>query len=84
MPLPSQPVTLTTEQLKDLREKLSLLRHDINGDLALIGASLELIRINPQTAERLLATLGKQPAKISKMLGNFVEEFDRTLGITRS
>ena len=39
MGLPAHPVTLTVEQIEDLNRKLSTLRHDINGDLALIVAA---------------------------------------------
>jgi hypothetical protein len=83
MPLPSQPVTLTVEQVVDLNTKLSTMRHDINNQLSLIVAAVELIRYKPQTAERMLATLGEQPIKISDALGKFSAEFERTVGITR-
>ena len=84
MTLPSQPVTLTAQELADLRSKLSDTRHEINGQLALIGGAVELMRLKPQTAERMLATLGEQPAKISKTLDNFIGEFDRAVGISRA
>jgi hypothetical protein len=84
MILPSQPVTLTAQQLADLKSKLSAMRHDINNQLALIVAAVELIRLKPQTAERMVATLGEQPTRISVALDKFIAEFDRTVGITRS
>jgi len=83
MPLPSQPVTLTVEQLANLNGKLSTMRHDINNHLSLIIAAVELIRHKPQMAERMMATLIEQPPKISATLLKFSAEFDRTLGITR-
>ena len=83
MPLPSQPVTLTVEQLADLNSKLSVMRHDINNQLSLIIAAVELIRHKPQTAERMLATLVEQPPKIADALARFSAEFERSLGITR-
>lgn len=83
MTLPSQPVTLTVEQLADLRTKLSTMRHDIANQLALIVAASELIRLKPQTAERMLVTLGEQPTRISLTVDKFTEEFDRSVGITR-
>ena len=52
--------------------------------LALIVAAVELIRLKPQTAERMVATLGEQPTRISVALDKFITEFDRTVGITRS
>ena len=59
------------------------MRHDINNQLSLIVAAVELIRYKPQTAERMLATLGEQPIKSSDALGKFSAEFERTVGITR-
>ena len=83
MNLPTQPVTLTPEQISELNKKLSTLRHDINGDLALIVAAAELIKLNPSAAERMLATLLEQPAKIRDRADKFSAEFERTLGIVR-
>jgi hypothetical protein len=83
MPLPSQPVTLTAEQLADLNRKLSAMRHDINNHLSLIIAAAELIRHKPHTADRMMATVVEQPPKIADALGRFSTEFDRALGITR-
>jgi hypothetical protein len=83
MLLPSQPVTLTVEQLADLNRKLSAARHDINNHLSLIIAAAELIRHKPQTAERMMATLVEQPSKIADTLAKFSTEFERALGITR-
>jgi hypothetical protein len=83
MPVPSEPVTLTPEQLGELNRKLSNMRHDINNHLSLIVAAMELIRVKPQIADRMLATLGEQPARITDSLSQFSAEFERTLGITR-
>lgn len=83
MALPSQPVTLNVEQLAELNRKLSTMRHDINNHLSLVVAALELIRHKPQMAERMLATLGEQPARITEAVGKFSTEFERAFGITR-
>ena len=83
MPLPSQPVTLTVQQLADLNTKLSAMRHDINNQLSLIIAAVELIRHKPELAERMMKTLADQPARISDTLLKFSAEFERTFGITR-
>jgi hypothetical protein len=83
MPLPSQPVTLSVEQLADLSSKLSVMRHDINNQLSLIIAAVELIRHKPETAERMLTTLGEQPTKISTAIDKFSAEFERSFGIPR-
>jgi hypothetical protein len=83
MPLPSQPVTLTVEQLADLNRKLSAVRHDINNHLSLIVAAAELIRHQPEKAERMMTTLLEQPSKIADALRNFSADFERAFGITR-
>jgi hypothetical protein len=83
MGLPTEPVTLTVAQLDELNRKLANMRHDINNNLSLIVAAMELIRHKPQMTERMLTTLSEQPAKIGDALGKFSSEFERTLGITR-
>ena len=83
MVLPNQPVTLSPEQVAEINKKLSVLRHDINGDLALIVAAAELIKLNPSSAERMLATLLEQPAKIRERADKFSRDFESTLGIKR-
>lgn len=83
MGLPSQPVTLTIEQLDELNRKLSTMRHDINNHLSLIMAAVELIRYKPQMADRMMATLSEQPPKITESLRKFSAEFEQSFGITR-
>ena len=83
MPLPSQPVTLTVEQVAQLSGKLSTMRHDINNQLSLIVAAVELIRHKPDTAERMMATLAEQPPKIAAALQKFSTEFEQAVGIKR-
>jgi hypothetical protein len=83
MGLPAKPVTLTVEQIEELNRKLSTLRHDINGDLALIVAAAELIKLNPDLKEKMLTTLLEQPPKIRERTDKFSTEFEQFLGITR-
>lgn len=84
MALPTQPVTLTVEQIIELNKKVSTLRHDINNNLTLIMAALELIRYKPDMAEKMIATMSEQPMKISAAMTRFSEEFEKTFGISRS
>jgi len=84
MVLPSQPVTLSVEQLDDLNRKLATMRHDINNTLSLIMASVELIRYKPHATQQWLTTLTEQPPKISDSVVKFSTEFERVFGITRS
>jgi hypothetical protein len=83
MPLPTEPVTLSVAQLAELNKKLSDMRHDINNHLSLIVAAMELIRHKPDSAARMVATLGEQPSRISESLRKFSAEFEKTFGISR-
>jgi hypothetical protein len=80
---PIQPVTLSAEQVTALSKKLSTLRHDINNNLTLIIAALELIRYKPDMAEKMIATMIEQPMKISTAMGKFSEDFEKALEIQR-
>ncbi len=83
MGLPTQPVTLDAKHLAELNHQLSTMRHDINNQLSLIMAALELLRKKPETAERMLVTLAEQPQKISQSITKFSGEFEQAFGITR-
>ena len=74
---------MTVAQLDELNRHLSHMRHDINNYLSLIVAAAELIRHKPQMADRMMATLSEQPAKIAESVTKFSHEFERALGITR-
>jgi len=84
MTLPSQPVTLTVEQIGVLNQKLSEMRHEINNHLSLIVTAVELIRHKPGTTERMLETLAERPPKISASMADFSRDFENILGLSRS
>ena len=83
MVLPTQPVALSVEQIGELNEKLSNLRHDLNNSLSLIVATAELIRRRPATAEHMWNTLHEQPRKITDALTQFSHDLETMLHITR-
>jgi hypothetical protein len=83
MELPGQPVTLSVEQIAELNKKLATLRHDINNNLALILAGLEVLQYKPHLAERMIATVNEQPPKIAEAIGKFSAEFEKALGVSR-
>jgi hypothetical protein len=83
MGLPQTPVTLTPEQVGDIAKRLSETRHDINNHLALIVAAVELMRRKPESAERMLTTLGEQPQKIMDQMQKFSKDFEAALQYTR-
>jgi hypothetical protein len=83
MGIPTQSVTLSPEQMIELKERLSKLRHDTNNHLTLMSTALELIRRNPESAARLAGTLSEQPHKIREGMTRFSHELEAILGITR-
>ena len=84
MPLPTEPVTLSPEQLAELNQKLSDMRHDINNHLSLMVAAVELIKHNPDGFNRMVGVLIEQPPKISEAIRGFSTEFEKAVGVTRS
>jgi len=83
MAVPTVPVTLTPEQLKELNQHLSHMRHEINNQLSLIVAALELLRFKPDIRDRMIETMSQQPPKITAEVAKFSVEFERLFGITR-
>lgn len=83
MVLPEQPVTLTAEQIAALNRELGNMRHDINNNLSLVLAAVELIRAKPHMTERMITTLLEQPPRISQAMQKFSAEFEKSYGIKR-
>jgi hypothetical protein len=83
MPAPQTPATLTAEQVTELNKKLSHMRHEINNQLAMVVAALELIRFRPEMRDKMLDTITQQPPKILAEVARFSAEFEQTFGITR-
>src|SRR5262245_7260196 len=83
MELPTKAVTLSVEQIRHLNQQLSNMRHDINNHLSMIVAVAEVMRINPETGQRMAATLSEQPPKIARQMERFSAEFEAMFGITR-
>ena len=83
MVLPEQPVTLTVEQIAALNQELANMRHDINNNLSLVMAAVELIRAKPHMTERMTGTLIEQPPKITNAMLKFSEEYEKSCGIKR-
>lgn len=83
MGLPASSVTPTPAEVDALNKKLSENRHNINNSLSLVVAAVELIKIKPDMAARMLETLGKQPDKIVEEIRAFSGKFEKVLHITR-
>jgi len=84
MGMPNSPQTLTPEQIAELNAKLSAMRHNINNNLSLFMAALELLKYKPELRDKMLGTLAEQPPKIIQELTRFSLEFEQQFGITRS
>ncbi len=80
---PDGPVTLSVEQLDELNRKLSKMRHDIKNNLTVILGTAELIRLKPEIAPRMIASLLEQPGRITQSIEEFTREFHTALGISR-
>jgi len=76
-----QPVSISSEELLAIKQKLSTARHNINNHLALIVAAAELVKRKPDMAERLSATFLDQPKKIMTEISDFTHALEKTLGI---
>ena len=83
MTLPNEPVTLTAEQIRELNERLSTMRHDVNNHLSLISASAELLRRRPENTARFLESMLEQPRKISEVVAQFSADLESAFHITR-
>lgn len=80
---PTTPVTFTPEQIVELNQKLSHMRHEINNQLSLVVAAVELARFKPDIRDKMLNTLEQQPAKITAEVAKFSAEFERAFGLGR-
>ncbi|MSU58932.1 MAG: hypothetical protein EXS35_12330 [Pedosphaera sp.] len=83
MVLPENPVTLTAEQIAALNRELANMRHDINNNLSLVLAAVELIRAKPHMTERMTGTLIEQPPKITQAMQKFSAEFEKIFSLKR-
>jgi hypothetical protein len=83
MGLPNHSVTLSSQQIEELNQKLSKMRHDINNHLSLVVFAIEVLRSKPEMLERMTATLSDQPPKITGDMAKFSAEFEQVFGITR-
>ncbi len=80
MDAPKNPVTLTADQVAELRRKLADMRHNVNNALSLVTAVVEVGQRKPEMTPRLLSTLAEQPQKIADEVRNFSNELEAALG----
>jgi hypothetical protein len=83
MALPAEPVTLSVEQIRYLNQKLSEMRHNVNNNLALMVAALELMKRKPDTATKMADSIAGQTNKMIDEIKVFSDAFEQSFGITR-
>jgi hypothetical protein len=79
MPLPSEPVTLSAEQVAELKRNLVDLRHDLNNNVALILSAIEMMRRRPDTFEKMLDSMARQPHRITEAVVQFSKALETAL-----
>jgi len=83
MGLPTEPVTLSVEQIGALNEQLSEMRHNVNNNLALLVAAIELIRRKPDLAIKMADSMAVQPDRMNEEIQKYSALFEKAFGITR-
>ena len=81
MDVPSEPLTLTPDEVAGLYRKLRTARHNINNSLSLIIAAAELVKLKPDAAPRLVDQILSQPDRILGELSQFGLEFEASMRI---
>ena len=83
MSLPSEPVTLSVEEIGELKKQLTVLRHDVNNNVSLMLAAVEMMRRRPERSEAMLDSFARQPERITEAVAKFTKELESALHITR-
>ena len=83
MSSPLQPVTLSAEQVAELKQQLVDLRHDINNNVALMLSAIEMMRRRPESAEKMLDSMGRQPHRITEAVLRFSKALETALHLVR-
>jgi len=81
MARPIAPKTLSEHEVKDLKDKLAHMRHEVNNQLSLIVAAMEMIRFKPELRDKMLDNLARQPLQITEEIARFSTEFETALGL---
>jgi vacuolar-type H+-ATPase subunit D/Vma8 len=83
MSLPSEPVTLSVEQISELKQKLSDLRHDVNNNVSLMLSAVEMIRRRPESTQNMLESFARQPQRINDAIAQFSKALESALKLKR-
>ena len=82
--LPTQPVTLSPEQVALFHRRLTNFEHDMHEHLAPLLELSRIARQDPQQLQTRSAEFAQAPPKISGEMTTFATEFDKTFGIVRA
>ena len=83
MIFPDAPVTFTPEQIVQLNQCLSQMRHDINNSLTVLTGFGELIRLRPESAGKYAEQIANHPQRIAEHIKQFSAEWEALAGIKR-
>jgi hypothetical protein len=81
MSFSSEPVTLSAEEIAELKQKLTDLRHDINNNTALMLSAVEMIRRRPESLANMMDSFARQPKKINEAVAQFSSALENALRI---
>jgi hypothetical protein len=79
MPPVVSSITLNAEQIATLQQSLSALRHNVNNQLALLTAGMEVIQRKPDLAAKLAEPLAQPTEKILAEVREFSDQLEKFL-----
>ena len=82
MGLPTESVSFTPQQVRELYTELRKARHDVNNKLACIQACTQLVLYRPEEILRLSQIVDEQSVGTQAALGSFSACFEKAFGIT--
>jgi len=83
MPTTRISVTLSAQEINELNDQLSEMRHTVNNYLGLITSASELLSQKPEALPRVLNHFFDQPQKIVAVIRKFSDQFESAMHIER-
>jgi hypothetical protein len=62
-----------------LKRNLADLRHDINNNVALLLSAIEMMRRRPETFEKMLDSMARQPHRINEAVVQFSKALETAI-----
>jgi hypothetical protein len=76
---PNSSITLTSDQVAELRRNLKEMRHNVNNLLSLIVTSIEVAQLKNGMTPRLLSIISEQTPKIADEVWKYSSTFETAL-----